>query len=73
MTESFRRIEMLGAKLDYELGSVQSRLQEVEDGVVNFERNVLAIEAKVKELIGDESGQPVPWYQRLFASMGSPH
>lgn len=73
LTESFRRIEMLGAKLDYELGSVQSRLQEVEDGVVNFERNVLAIEAKVKELIGDESGQPVPWYQRLFASMGSPH
>lgn len=71
LTESFRRIEMLGAKLDYELESVQSRLQEVEDGVDDFERNVLAIEAKVKELIGDETGQSVPWYQRLLTSIGS--
>ena len=71
LSESFRRIEMLGAKLDYELGSVQSRMQEVEDGVDDFERNVLAIEAKVKELIGDESGQSVPWYQKLLTSMGS--
>ncbi|KEF62252.1 uncharacterized protein A1O9_00224 [Exophiala aquamarina CBS 119918] len=71
LTESFRRIEMLGAKLDYELGSVQSRLQEVEDGVDDFERNVIAIEAKVKELIGDEIGKSVPWYQRLLTSIGS--
>lgn len=71
LAESFRRIEMLGAKLDYELESVQSRMQEVEDGVDDFERNILAIEAKVKELIGDERGQSVPWYQKLFTSMGS--
>jgi len=71
LAESFRRIEMLGAKLDYELGSMQSRMQEVEDGVDDFERNVIAIEAKVKELIGDESRHSVPWYQRLLTSIGS--
>lgn len=71
LTESLRRIEMLGAKMDYELDSLQSRLQEVEDGVNDFERNVLAIEEKVKQLIGEENQASVPWLQRMFNFMGS--
>ncbi|EXJ95726.1 hypothetical protein A1O1_00850 [Capronia coronata CBS 617.96] len=71
LSESFRRIEMLGAKMDYELDSLQSRLQEVEDGVDDFERNVIAIEARVRELIGDEKQNAVPWLQRLLTFMGS--
>ncbi|KIX00803.1 uncharacterized protein Z518_09868 [Rhinocladiella mackenziei CBS 650.93] len=71
LTESIRRIEMLGAKMDYELDSLQSRLQEVEDGVDDFERNVLVIEARVRELIGDERQNSIPWIQRVFNFMGS--
>ena len=72
LTESFRRMEMLGAKMDYELDSVQSRLQEVEDGVGDFERNVLAIEARVKELSGEDGGQraTTPWLARILAFTG---
>ena len=69
--ESLRRVEMLGAKLDYELNSLQSRIQEVEDGVDEFERNVVAIEARVKELAGDETREAVPWFQRLVHFVGS--
>ncbi|KIW69122.1 hypothetical protein PV04_05016 [Phialophora macrospora] len=73
LTESFRRMEMLGAKLDYELNSLQSRLQEVEDGVDDFERNVLAIEARVKELNGENGGQDAhqPWIARLLKLLGT--
>jgi hypothetical protein len=72
LTESFRRMEMLGAKMDYELDSLQSRLQEVEDGVDDFERNVRAIEARVKELSGENEGQRVnqPWIARVLNFMG---
>ncbi|KAI1619749.1 hypothetical protein EDD37DRAFT_190201 [Exophiala viscosa] len=71
LTESLRRTEMLAAKMDYEMESLQSRLQEVEDGVGDFEKNVVAIEARVKELIGGEKKDSVPWIQRLFNFMGS--
>jgi len=57
---------MLGAKMDYELDSLQSRLQEVEDGVDDFERSVVAIEARVSELLGEGSQNRVSWIQRLF-------
>ncbi len=73
LTESFRRMEMLGAKMDYELDSLQSRLQEVEDGVDDFERNVLAVEARVKELNGDNAskGTYQPWTARVLKFMGT--
>ncbi|KIV96876.1 hypothetical protein PV10_00690 [Exophiala mesophila] len=71
LTESFRRVEMLGAKLDYELDALQSRMQEAEDGVNDFERNVVAIEAKIKKLIGDEKPSSEPWYQRLLSSLAT--
>jgi hypothetical protein len=73
LTESFRRMEMLGAKMDYELNSLQSRLQEVEDGVDDFERNVLAIEARAKELNGENGVQEThqPWIARLLKFLGT--
>jgi hypothetical protein len=71
LTESFRRMEMLGNKMDYELGTLQSRLQEVEDGVDDFERNVLAIEARVKELNGiAEQEANTPWIARVLKFLG---
>ena len=54
LTDTLRRLEGLGAKLDYELTALQSRIQEVEDGVSDFERSVVDIEAKVKDLTADD-------------------
>ncbi|KIY02834.1 uncharacterized protein Z520_01299 [Fonsecaea multimorphosa CBS 102226] len=73
LTESFRRMEMLGAKMDYELDSLQSRLQEVEDGVDDFERNVLLIEARARELNGEDEGPPPgsSWIARMINFLGT--
>ena len=57
---------MLGAKLDYELNALQSRMQEVEDGVEEFERSVNTIEARVKELAGAEDRESNGWVQRMM-------
>ncbi|OQV08044.1 hypothetical protein CLAIMM_12372 [Cladophialophora immunda] len=72
LTESFRRMEVLGAKMDYELDSLQSRLQEVEDGVDDFERNVLLIEARAKELNGENETPPAnsSWIARVLNFLG---
>jgi hypothetical protein len=55
LTDNLRRVEMLGAKLDYEVNSLQSRVQEVEDGVNEFERSVVDIETRVKEMMRHEN------------------
>lgn len=66
LTDGLRRVEMLGAKLDYELSALQSRMQEVEDGVNEFERSVITIEGRVKELAGAEDRESNGWFQRLI-------
>ncbi|OAG36220.1 hypothetical protein AYO21_09614 [Fonsecaea monophora] len=72
LTESFRRMEMLGAKMDYELDSLQSRLQEVEDAVDDFERNVLLIESRARELNGENEGLSAnsSWIARVLNFLG---
>ena len=66
LNESLRRVEMLGNKLDYELNALHSRMQEVEDGIDEFEKNVIGIENRVKELAGTEERDSTPWSQRLL-------
>jgi hypothetical protein len=68
LTGDLRRVEMLGAKLDYELNALQSRIQEVEDSVGEWERNVIAIEARVRELagVGGVESQGTGWMTRLM-------
>ena len=70
LTDSLRRVEMLGNKLDYELNALHSRMQEVEDGIDEFEKNVIAIEGRVKELAGEEERVSPPWFQRLINMLG---
>ena len=71
LTESLRRMEMLGQKIDYELTALHSRMQEVEVGVKDFERSVDAIEGRVKELVGVDGYTQVPWYQKLMTFWSS--
>lgn len=66
LNEAMRSIDMLGQKLDYELDSLQARMQEVEESVEDFEKRVLDIETSVKALVVEpEVRQPV-WYERVL-------
>jgi hypothetical protein len=60
LNEGLKNVEMLGAKLDYELNALNSRVEEVEDGVGEFERAVVHIEARVEELV-DDGTRKDPW------------
>lgn len=50
VTETLKDIEVLGAKLEYELDSLVSKVQDVEDGVSQFERQVDDLETRADEL-----------------------
>ena len=64
LTDGLRKVEALGAKLDYELNALESRLDEVYVSLDEFERNVLEIEQRARELAtGDE--RRISWYYWL--------
>ncbi|RMZ76802.1 hypothetical protein DV737_g4636, partial [Chaetothyriales sp. CBS 132003] len=65
LTEALRRVEVLASKLDYELNALQSRLQEVEDGIGEFERSVQVVEARVRELT-QHADKADGWWKRLL-------
>lgn len=57
-----KRVELLGAKLDYELNVLGSKIEEVETGVGEFERHVTEMETRVKTLIeGEKEKQSTSW------------
>ena len=60
LTEAVKSLEILGGKLDYELSTLESKVEDVENGVADFERKVLLVEARAEEL--DEPIEPkVSW------------
>ncbi|KAL5356370.1 hypothetical protein BJX96DRAFT_142716 [Aspergillus floccosus] len=62
LTDHMRRVELIGAKLDYELHVLGSKVEDVETGLGEFERHVDDIEARIKTLIrGDEAKQNDSW------------
>jgi hypothetical protein len=58
LTEALKEIDLLGARLEYELSALQSKVEDVEDGVVEYSRYVEELEIRVQELddgrIGEE-------------------
>ena len=69
LTDGLRKVEVLGQKLDYEVNALQSRIQEVEDGLTEFERNVVEIEARVRELVDEDAGRS-SWLYNLLTFFG---
>lgn len=65
ITENLKQIEMLGAKLDYELNVLESRVEDVEAGLEEFERHVGEIETKTKDLVQGEKGKSKSWFSWL--------
>ncbi|OJJ62402.1 hypothetical protein ASPSYDRAFT_86089 [Aspergillus sydowii CBS 593.65] len=71
LTEPMRRVEMLGAKLDYELHALESKVADVETGLGEFERHVDDIEQRIKSLVrGEEEKQNYSWLAWLFRLVG---
>ncbi|KAL5339098.1 hypothetical protein BJX70DRAFT_178617 [Aspergillus crustosus] len=70
LTEHMKRVEMLGAKLDYELHALESKVEDVETGLGEFERHVDDIELRVKALVRGEEKQNYSWLS-WFCRVGS--
>lgn len=69
LTETVRDLEIVGAKLDYELSALESKVEDVENEVADFERKVLQIEARTEEL--DEPGKAKVSWLGWFLSMAN--
>lgn len=72
MTEEVKKIELLGAKLDYELNVLESKVEDVEEGLQDFERNVSEIEGRIKDLVKGERMNDTSWsswFGRKFGHM----
>ncbi|PGH03090.1 hypothetical protein GX51_04277 [Blastomyces parvus] len=55
LMEGSKKVELLGAKLDYELNALQSRVEEVEAGLSDYERHIVGIENRVRDLVKDDT------------------
>lgn len=66
LNEAMRSIDMLGQKLDYELDSLQARMQEVEESVEDFEKRVVDIETSVRALVVEPEVRQPFWYERIL-------
>jgi hypothetical protein len=73
--EAIKDIEVLGAKLEYEINALVSKVQDVEDGTAQFERMVEELEGRADELeiqLSTESW--MHWLVRSITGIGTrPH
>ena len=65
LQEMVRSVEMLGAKLEYEINSLRSKVEDVEDTVFEFERQVFYVEARMRDLENDIQMKKEGWFAWL--------
>ena len=58
-------IEVLGAKLEYELGALESKVEDVEDGISELMRQISDLETRTQELNG-EGLRKEPWFRQVY-------
>lgn len=73
--EAIKDIEVLGAKLEYEINALVSKVQDVEDGTAQFERMVEDLEGRADELEVQLSTESwMHWAVRSVTGIGTrPH
>lgn len=59
-----RKLELLEAKLDYTLNTLQTKLDEAEQGIDDYEKQVIAIEARLEEITHEQNRRS--WLSWLF-------
>lgn len=70
--ETIKDIEVLGAKLEYEINALASKVQDVEDGVAQFERQVDDLETRADELETHLNTESWPhWVVRSITGIGA--
>ncbi|KAF3394406.1 Protein STB6 [Penicillium rolfsii] len=70
LSDSVKRVELLGAKLDYELHVLESKVEDMEEGLGDFERHIDNVETRVKGLLQGEEEHGVSWMTWLRRSIG---
>lgn len=72
LTDAVKDVEVLAAKLEYEIGALVSRVSEVEDGVAHFAAQVEDVERRAAELKGVfETESWVHWFVRTVTGIGT--
>lgn len=70
LSDGVKRVELLGAKLDYELHVLESKLEDMEEGVAGFERHIINVETRIKTLLQGEEEHSISWLAWLRRSLG---
>jgi hypothetical protein len=70
LNDSVKRVELLGAKLDYELHVLESKVEDMEQGLGDFERHIVNVETRVKGLLQGEEEHGISWMTWLRRSIG---
>ncbi|KAF2032957.1 hypothetical protein EK21DRAFT_109410 [Setomelanomma holmii] len=73
LTVSLRELGNMGDKLDYEISALRSKVEDVEDALGEFERQVEFVESRADELdrvLGMRQGW-LPWLLRITTGIGS--
>lgn len=70
LSDSMKRVELLGAKLDYELHVLESKVEDMEEGLSDFERHIVNVETRIKGLLQGEEEHGVSWMTWLRRSIG---
>ncbi|GAB0132472.1 hypothetical protein EsDP_00000907 [Epichloe bromicola] len=72
LTESVKEIEVLVARLDYEINGLVQKVLEVEDSIQNFERQVGDVESRAAELkVTLETESWAHWLVRTLTGVGT--
>lgn len=72
LAEAVKDVEVLVAKLEYEIGALVSRVNEVEDGVANFAAQVEDVERRADELKAVlETESWLHWFVRTVTGIGT--
>lgn len=70
LSDSVKRVELLGAKLDYELHVLESKVEDMEEGLSDFERHIVNVETRIKGLLQGEEEHGISWMTWLRRSIG---
>ncbi|KAJ5893388.1 hypothetical protein N7495_005079 [Penicillium taxi] len=70
LNDSVKRVELLGAKLDYELHVLASKVEDMEEGLSDFERHIVNVETRFKSLLKGEEEHSVSWMTWVRRSFG---
>jgi hypothetical protein len=70
LQESAKETEVLGAKLDYEINVLAGKVEDVEDGVKEFDRQVNQVEERVRQLEQSMKPKERGWLLRMLNGIG---